>query len=78
MSNILYFKCPHCQENIIIYDNEINCGIFRHAVYKSNYQQVEPHLPKEQCDNLIKSDLVYGCAKPFRIENNIISICDYI
>ena len=76
------FVCPHCYRNFMIYDNELNCGIFRHAIYKNNYQQVDPHMSKEKCDQLIANDEVYGCAKPFRIylENNnyFIEICDYI
>lgn len=71
-------SCPHCNESILIYKNEINCRIFRHAVYK-NGENVNPHLPKEECDKLVLTDKVYGCCKPFRLnEQNIPEICEYI
>lgn len=78
----LEFECPHCKNTLIINTNEINCGIFRHAVLKSNLQQINPHEPKESCDKLVVDDLVYGCAKPFQIikqgNKYIIQICEYI
>jgi hypothetical protein len=73
-------KCPHCEEYIII--EQINCAIFRHGVFKNNLQQINPHLPKNECIELKDKDLIYGCGKPFRIEikDNIWIgiICDYI
>jgi hypothetical protein len=78
----LHFNCPHCQEQIIVYSNEINCGIFRHAVFKSNLQQINPHETKENCDKYVTNNLVYGCAKPFEIikqnDNYVIQICNYV
>ena len=73
-------KCPHCNENIII--EQINCAIFRHGIYKHNLQQIDPHLNKERCDELINNNKIFGCGKPFLIKkiNNIweSEICDYI
>ena len=78
----LHFNCPHCQDPIIVYSNEINCGIFRHAVFKSNLQQINSHETKENCDKYIANNLVYGCAKPFEIikqnDNYVIQICNYV
>ena len=75
-------QCPYCEEFILIYKKEFNCKIFRHAYYKSNNQQIDPHSSKEVCDNLIKENKIYGCAKPFKlIENNQsykLEKCDYI
>jgi DNA-directed RNA polymerase subunit RPC12/RpoP len=34
--------CPHCSSKILIFNNEIACAIFRHGVYKSNGQQMNP------------------------------------
>jgi hypothetical protein len=72
--------CPHCNNPIII--EKINCGIFRHGMLKENNEQINPHLPKKQRDELVKQDLIYGCGKPFQIviENEvlIVKICDYI
>jgi hypothetical protein len=80
-NDFYFFKCPHCDQEIVVQINELNCKIFRHAIYKSNYQQVDPHLNKQQCDNLLLSNLVYGCCKPFEIiekENKLYSIkCEY-
>ena len=56
--------CPHCKDHIII--EKINCGIFRHGEFK-NGKQIDPHLSKEMCDNLIKNKSIYGCGKPFKI-----------
>jgi hypothetical protein len=73
---MLIVKCPHCNESVII--EQINCGIFRHGVYKINNDQIDPHMNKEACEELIKNDLIYGCGKPFQIVNNEAVICDYI
>ena len=72
--------CPNCNNYIII--EKINCGIFRHGIYKINGKQIKPHASKEICDELVKNNLIYGCGKPFQIIeiNNAfeIKICDYI
>ena len=34
------FNCPNCDDEIIVQKNELNCKIFRHAIYKHNYEQV--------------------------------------
>ena len=72
--------CPHCKEYIII--EKINCGIFRHGIFKNNGQQIDAHSSKNDCNKYIENNLIYGCGKPFRItiDNNIFKreICDYI
>lgn len=73
--------CPYCKEYVII--EQINCAIFRHGIYKQNFIQINPHLSKNECENLISNNLIYGCGKPFKIiknsENIWIAIeCDYI
>lgn len=75
---ILLVKCPHCNDEIIILKTEINCGIFRHGIFKHNYEQISPHESKEKCDNYVINNSIYGCAKPFRIINDNAIICDYI
>jgi hypothetical protein len=73
-------NCPHC--NLLVEIESINCGIFRHAVYKRTNSHIPPHTPKNECDRLFQSGEVWGCAKPFRVtleQNQInVSICDYI
>ena len=72
--------CPHCKEFIII--EKINCAIFRHGVFK-NGTQINPHAPKEECDNFFRQKLIYGCGLPFKIiqkddKTFEAVICDYI
>jgi hypothetical protein len=75
-------ECPHCKHYIYVFSNELNCHIFRHGIFKNNFQQIDPHLSKEKCDYLFKSGLIYGCGKPFKIikenDNYKAIICDYI
>lgn len=78
----IILNCPHCEELVLIYENEINCKIFRHGYFKSSMSQIPPHLPKNICDELVQNEQVFGCAKPFKcIKNNDqykLIICDYI
>lgn len=82
MENYYTVECPHCNGLILIAKNEVNCKIFRHAVYKKNFNPINPHANKEECDNLIKENKVFGCGKPFRVEyeeNSLKSFrCKYI
>jgi hypothetical protein len=41
-------NCPHCNNSVFI--EKINCGIFRHGVWKKNRKQIDPHCPKKLCD----------------------------
>lgn len=79
----LIFECPHCHHYVLINKNEINCKIFRHAAYKMTLTSINPHAKKEECDTLVSSGLVYGCAKPFMLnidQNGTFSVveCGYI
>ena len=78
--NDIIVTCPHCKCVIIIL--ELNCQIFRHGVFISNGEQMDPHTSKTGCDELREKKLIYGCGKPFRIDKvgdeYIASICDYI
>ena len=79
---LLTFECPHCECYVQVSRNSTNCCIFRHAVYKHNFSQINPHAPKTLCDNLVETSQVFGCAKPFRIIFNVagfaVEPCDYI
>lgn len=70
--------CPHCSGGIII--EKINCGIFRHAIFKVNGQLVPPHTPKHVLDEYIEKEMIYGCGKPFKYQRGdaVPVICDYI
>ena len=77
MNNEMIINCPHCNQLIIII--ELNCRIFRCGIYKNNFEQINPHSNKSICDELIINNLIYGCGKPFRIDNNNkVLICEYI
>ena len=87
MDNHIILECPHCNEYILIFLKELNCRIFRHGVYKNICQQIDPHMPKEICDQLFEQNLIYGCGKPFQVidDNNVNNIksykaiiCDYL
>lgn len=78
MDNYIIIKCPHCGDDILIMRSEINCAIFRHGVLKDNFQQMNPHAPKEECDYLFLNDMIIGCGKPFKIINDTSIVCDYI
>ena len=75
--------CPHCQDPVVI--EQLNCRIFRHGTYKDSGKQIDPHSPKVLCDSLKNEGKIYGCGKPFFIEevldpsgNYCVTICDYI
>jgi len=73
--------CPNCDDILII--SELNCCIFRHGIFKSTNQQIDPHLSEENCKKLIESNQIYGCSKPFQIivqddKTWIVQKCDYI
>jgi hypothetical protein len=91
----IVLSCLHCEkdnegkedkdkksEKILIYLDEINCTIYRHAYYIKNMKQIGPHTKKEECDRLVREKLVFGCAKPFKIVKKegiyCIEICGYI
>ena len=73
----IIINCPHCNEIIII--EQLNCRIFRHGIFKNTLHQINPHTSKIDCDTLINQKLIFGCGKPFMIDNdNNVIICDYI
>lgn len=72
----MLIQCPHCDQYIEII--ALNCAIFRCGIYKQNYEQIPPHLPELQCRQLIESNLIFGCGRPFKILNDIAIICEYI
>lgn len=75
MTLIVY--CPHCGGAVWV--TEINCRIFRHGVLKETGIQMDPHAPKEVCDDMVDKGLIYGCGKPFWLdEANVAIACDYL
>lgn len=69
-------ECPHC--HLLVWIEEINCRIFRHAVYKHNGEPINPHASEEECTMLVAESKVDGCGKPFMLnEQNQPVICGY-
>lgn len=72
--------CPHCFDPVFI--EQLNCGIFRHAVLKHNREQIDPHAPKEECDKHVLEKTIYGCGKPFTVvktgDSYVSEKCDYV
>lgn len=66
--------CPHC--NISIQIEQVNCAIFRCGIYKSNYQQLNPHMSKEEYEKI--KDEIYGCGQPFQFHNGKLIKCGWI
>lgn len=78
LTDVLLFECPHCRMPFEVRREDVRCGIFRHAVFKSTLQPIPPHASRTECESLVRADRVYGCAKPMRICNNRMVACDYI
>jgi hypothetical protein len=79
----LILICPHCHEYFMVEKNEIICAIFRHGVYIDSLLPLDPHSPKNICDQLVSEKKIYGCGKPFQIffdpsGESFTKICDYI
>jgi len=70
-------SCPYPDCNISIEIIEINCAIFRCGICK-NGKQIEPHLPKEECDKLKKNNEIWGCGRPFQYIDGRLVQCGYI
>lgn len=64
---MLIVNCPHCK--ICIEVVEVNCGIFRCGIIKDTMKQIPPHSSKILCDKLKEEDKIFGCGKPFHINN---------
>jgi hypothetical protein len=77
-----FFICPHCEGSVIVHQQELNCRIFRHGVYQATMQQMNPHTPKEECDQLVATGQIVGCGKPFQVVEQdgqlVAVICGYI
>ena len=85
MSKDYVFTCLHCKDTFVIHITDFNCKILRHGAYKHNLQPINPHASKEECDALVASGEIYGCARPLLITKNAdvyigynVVICNYI
>jgi hypothetical protein len=78
---MIIVACPTCSGDILILEEEINCAIFRHAMYKDG-NFINPHHSKEDMELLIKDNRIWGCGNPFKliqVDNSYNAIlCDWI
>lgn len=72
------FCCPHCNTDVTVEKDKLNCKIFRCGTMKKDGQQIGPHTSKEECDRLFREQLIYGCGKPFKFDGYIVEVCEYI
>lgn len=86
----LSFPCPHCEFYTMVNINEVACSIFRHGSFFISTphgnviqtQQMDPHTPKNICDQLFAEKKIIGCGKPLKMDKvgNSFTVrkCDYI
>jgi hypothetical protein len=73
-----YFQCPHCEMFCQVPKDMINCKIFRHAINSKTLKFMNPHAPKDVCEQWVLNGEIYGCGKPFFFDGNIVRKCDYL
>lgn len=88
-NKIYTLECPHCYGTIQIQENQINCSIFRHAIWKDPQKEAKtpfnPHAPKKECDRALQNGEILGCGKPFKFKyinkttrKGELIACDYV
>lgn len=66
VDNFYFFYCPHCLGGVQVQTDQVACRIFRHGAYKlPDNPPIGPHTSKEECDRLVATNAITGCAKPF-------------
>jgi hypothetical protein len=73
-----YFQCPHCEMFCQVPREMINCKIFRHAINSETFEFMNPHAAKDVCEKWVSDGKIYGCGKPFILDENIALKCDYL
>ncbi len=74
--DIVLYECPHCHGSVVI--EAINCAIFRHAEMKDKSKILNPHASQQEMEQLIQTNSILGCGKPFRLNGNQPEVCDYL
>jgi len=86
------FRCPHCDNAIVVERTLIACHIFRHGNYITKKDAlgravgfgefIPPHAPKHICDELVACGAIVGCGKPLQMYQQdgeyYVRACDYI
>jgi hypothetical protein len=66
VDNFYFFSCPHCLGGVQVQTDQVACRIFRHGAYKlPDNPPIGPHTSKEECERLVETNSITGCAKPF-------------
>ena len=68
-------RCPWCDICIVI--EAVNCGRFVCGVLRETGHQVNPHAPKQHCEQLVRDGLIWGCGKPFKFVGGVLKKCEY-
>lgn len=71
-------RCPWCEGSVIVPPSDMNCGIFRHGVYKATGEPIGAHAGQEECEKLYASGAILGCGKPFKVEGDRVLKCGWI
>lgn len=66
-------ECPWCKIGIEI--DQINCGVFRCGILKSNGLQIPPHLGREAVEKI--RDFIWGCGHPFKLKDGVLIKCEW-
>lgn len=76
---VIIGTCPHCSESFFVERKDLNCRIFRHGYYKSNWTPLDPHLSKTDCLFLKEKNLINGCGGPMEYIESLSKFvkCDY-
>ncbi len=77
------FSCPHCDGEILVQWQDVNCKIFRHGVYSQKDKEglpINPHETKENIEKLVDEKAIWGCGKPISMtkDNKEVFACNYI
>jgi len=62
--------CPQCQGLVIIEENEVNCAIFRHGVFRNSGQPIPPHSKLDQCQRWVENNEIWGCGAAFSLNKS--------
>ncbi len=75
-NNLFVFPCPNCKLYVEVERGAVACSIFRHLYYAVRDAdgnvveltgQVDSHAPQQICEQLLQTNRVVGCGKPFKM-----------
>lgn len=63
--DIFRYVCPHCRLWTEVFQKDLNCKIFRHAVYKKDFKPINPHASEAEVSTI--KDKIIGCGGPHQL-----------